>query len=71
MRRGIKVALLALAIAAFGPNVVAAQTLSPGGGSAFGQHIATMAPEHPRTYGWMFGECVSTMATTGTCPHHQ
>ncbi|GBD20785.1 hypothetical protein HRbin28_01233 [bacterium HR28] len=71
MRRRIIVALLAVALAAVGPNVVATKTPSPHAGTPFGQHIASMAPDHPRTHGRLFGECVSTMATTGTCPHHE
>ena len=47
-----------------------AETVAPGGGSAFGEHVSSMAPEHPRDHGREFGECVSTMARTGTCPHH-
>jgi hypothetical protein len=49
-----------------------AQTVAPGGGSAFGEHVSSMAPEHPRDHGRDFGKCVSTMATmaqTGLCPH--
>lgn len=47
-----------------------AQTVAPGGGDAFGEHVSSMAPEHPRDHGREFGECVSSMAQTGTCPHH-
>lgn len=43
----------------------------PGGGPAFGQHIASMAPEHPRAHGRMFGECVSSMARGEGCAHHE
>lgn len=43
---------------------------TPGGGPAFGLHVSGMAPEHPIAHGAMFGECVSSMASTGTCPHH-
>ena len=46
-----------------------AQTIAPGGGNAFGEHVSGMAPEHPRDHGLDFGKCVSTMAQTGVCPH--
>lgn len=46
-----------------------AETVAPGGGSAFGEHVSSMAPEHPRDHGGEFGECVSTMARTGSCSH--
>lgn len=46
-----------------------AQTVAPGGGSAFGEHVSGMAPEHPIDHGRGFGECVSAMAQTGVCPH--
>ena len=42
-----------------------AQTVAPGGGGAFGKHVSSMAPEHPRDHGSGFGKCVSTMAQTG------
>ena len=42
----------------------------PGGGPAFGQHVSDMAPEHPLEHGAEFGQCVSTMAQGGECPHH-
>lgn len=40
-------------------------------GRQFGQHVSGMAPEHPRMHGRLLGECVSEMAITGECPHHQ
>lgn len=43
---------------------------APTGGRQFGEHVSGMAPEHPRRQGRLFGECVSDMATTGLCPHH-
>lgn len=46
-----------------------ADTVVPGGGSAFGAHVSSMAPEHPKMGGREFGECVATMARTGSCPH--
>ena len=45
-----------------------AETVAPGGGRAFGEHVSSMAPEHPKMGGVEFGTCVSTMARTGTCP---
>jgi hypothetical protein len=39
-------------------------------GRQFGQHVSGMAPEHPRLHGSLFGECVSELAITGDCPHH-
>jgi hypothetical protein len=64
---GAAICLLAAALLA---APATAQTVSPGDGNAFGQHVAEMAPEHPRDHGAEFGECVSSMARTGTCPHH-
>jgi hypothetical protein len=46
------------------------EEIVPGGGNAFGEHVSGMAPEHPMDHGQGFGKCVSTMAQTGTCPHH-
>ena len=46
-----------------------AETAAPGGGSAFGKHVSSMAPEHPRDHGAEFGQCVSTMAKESDCPH--
>ena len=39
-------------------------------GRAFGEHVSGMAPEHAILHGVLFGECVSEMAITGDCPHH-
>jgi hypothetical protein len=38
-------------------------------GRALGEHVSGHAPEHPREMGALFGECVSELAITGTCPH--
>ena len=44
---------------------------TPSDGREFGRHVSGMAPEHPLEHGGaMFGECVSGLATTGDCPHH-
>ena len=40
-------------------------------GRDFGRHVSAMAPEHPKQHGAMFGECVSELARTGICPHHE
>ena len=37
---------------------------------SFGQHVASMAPEHAREHGAEFGSCVSAMARGLECPHH-
>jgi hypothetical protein len=41
----------------------------PGDGPAFGRHVASVAPEHPREGGAEFGACVSTMARGEAWPH--
>lgn len=58
---------LAGALASFG--VASAAHPEPGGGPEFGQHIASMAPEHAIDHGAMFGECVSSMARGEGCTH--
>jgi hypothetical protein len=47
---------------------LSADEIAPVGGNAFGQHVATMAPEHAIVQGVEFGQCVSSTARTGTCP---
>lgn len=49
---------------------VASALPAPGGGAEFGQHVAAMAPEHPREHGSKFGACVSQMARGEVCSHH-
>jgi hypothetical protein len=68
MRTAVVLALVAL-LAAVGAAPVGAEEVAPGGGDAFGQHVAGMAPEHAIAHGAAFGACVSAMATTGSCPH--
>jgi hypothetical protein len=51
------------------PQTVGAQTTVDG--RQFGEHVSGMAPEHPQTHGQDFGECVSELAITGECPHHE
>ena len=57
-----------------GPSTARSQpqpssVLSPGG-RQFGAHVSGMAPEHPREHGRGFGDCVSELAVTGVCSHH-
>ena len=52
------------------PQKPAASTETPIKGRALGEHVSGHAPEHPREMGRLFGECVSELAITGTCPHH-
>lgn len=59
---------LALSVLAVG-TATAAPT--PGGGPDFGQHVADMAPIHPVDHGREFGRCVSELASTGVCSHHE
>ena len=40
---------------------------APGGGPAFGQHVAMMSPGNGGMTGPAFGTCVSTMASQGVC----
>jgi hypothetical protein len=51
------------------PAFAQEEEVAPGGGNAFGKHVSSMAPEHPKMGGVEFGVCVSTMARTGSCPH--
>lgn len=64
------VAIVAMVLLMTVLMVVPAFAQTPGGGDAFGEHVSSMAPERPRDHGREFGECVSSMARTGTCPHH-
>jgi hypothetical protein len=68
-RLAVLVVVGTILLSALIPAAASAQT-APGGGPAFGQHVAGMAPEHARMHGAMFGQCVSTMARTGACPPH-
>ena len=63
------VAGIAVLFAIVGAVPARAEEIAPGGGNAFGQHVASMAPEHAIAHGVDFGQCVSSMARTGTCPH--
>ncbi len=58
------------ALVAAGAGQALAADVRPGGGPSFGQHVASMAPEHPRERGAEFGACVSAMVRGLECPHH-
>lgn len=53
------------------PQPQAPQPTTAPEGRAFGEHVSGMAPEHAILHGALFGECVSEMAITGECPHHE
>lgn len=46
-------------------------TTTQGGGAAgqIGEHVSSVAPEHPLAERELFGECISELAITGECPH--
>ena len=69
LRRAVGVAMLTagLLLGAAAPGL--AQDVAPGGGNAFGQHVAGMTPEHAIAHGAEFGACVSAMARGLDCPH--
>ena len=69
LRRLVGVAALtaALLVGTAAPGL--AEDVTSGGGSAFGKHVAGMAPEHAIAHGADFGACVSAMARGLTCPH--
>jgi hypothetical protein len=64
------VVMVLLMTALVSAGAFAQEEVAPGGGNEFGEHVSSMAPEHPKDHGQEFGECVSTMAQTGDCPHH-
>ena len=66
----IAAATAAILLGSLGTGIAAAEPPTPGGGPAFGQHVASMTPDHPQDHGAMFGECVSAMARGEGCPHH-
>jgi hypothetical protein len=69
MTRRVLLSALMIAVLLLGSAPAAlASSVRPGGGPAFGEHVSSMAPEHPIMHGGHFGECVSGMAR-GTCPH--
>ncbi len=62
------VVIIAVAVVLAGvvvPSARAAGGSCPDPGPGFGEHIASMAPEHPLRGGGMFGHCVSAMASGG------
>jgi hypothetical protein len=71
VRRLVGVAALtaALLVSTAAPGL--AQDVTPGGGNAFGQHVAGMAPEHAIAHGADLGACISAMVRGGDCPHAQ
>jgi hypothetical protein len=72
LRRLVVVVALALGLIVATAAPTLAQEVAPGGGNAFGQHVAGMAPEHAIKHGAEFGACVSAMARGLGCPHdHQ
>jgi hypothetical protein len=70
MRRSLVIAGILLLGLLASPVAARADMPAPGGGSDFGQHVASMTPDHPRDHGPMFGNCVSMLATTGSCQHN-
>jgi len=69
IRRLVVVAALTVALLVGTAVPGLAQDVAPGGGNAFGQHVAGMAPEHAIAHGADFGACVSAMARGLACPH--
>jgi hypothetical protein len=70
VKRLIAGAVLGTALSALAVGTAAAGP-APGGGPEFGWHVAEMAPEHPKDHGRHFGDCVSEMATSSVCDHHE
>ena len=59
---------VAVAIWIVGAATAFADTMpTPGGGPAFGQHVAMMAPANSGMTGQAFASCVSAMASQGVC----
>jgi hypothetical protein len=69
-RRLVAVAALTLGLMVATAAPALAQEVIPGGGNAFGQHVAGMAPEHAIQHGAEFGACISAMARGLDCPHN-
>jgi hypothetical protein len=69
LRRLVGVAALAAALLVGATVPAMADEVAPGGGNAFGQHVAGIAPEHAIAHGADFGACVSAMARGLPCPH--
>jgi hypothetical protein len=69
VKRFVAIAAMAALTVLGGAGIAEAAGAEPGGGPAFGQHMAGMAPEHPVEHGAGFGSCVSAMARGGPCPH--
>lgn len=59
---------VAVALWIVGATSAFADTMpTPGGGPAFGQHVAMMSPANSGMSGQAFGTCVSAMASQGVC----
>ena len=69
MRRLVGVAALTAALLVGAAVPALAEDVAPGGGEEFGQHLASMTPEHAIAHGADFGACVSAMAQGLACPH--
>lgn len=69
MRTALLGSTVAVVLLAAVPLRAHAAEPTPGRGPAFGQHIASMALEHPPKLGREFGQCVSTMARGLPCEH--
>jgi hypothetical protein len=65
--------LVALILAGFMTSVYASEHEHEGcpepNSTEFGQHIAMMAPGHPKMHSAMFGHMVSNMAQGNSCSH--
>lgn len=70
MRNALIGTVIAMALSALAIGSVAAAP-APGGGPEFGQRVSGMTPDHAREHGSDFGHCVSQLATTGVCHHHE
>ncbi len=54
-------------ISLFATSAFAMDNMPNPGSAEFGQHIASMTPEHPRMMGAMFGDMISNMARDMPC----
>jgi len=70
MQRAFLGAMIGLAFSVLAIGTASAAP-TPGGGPDFGHHVADMAPDHPVDHGRNFGQCVSQLASTGVCEHHE
>jgi hypothetical protein len=71
MKRRSLAALVASAVMLLATSLPAlAAEPTPADGREFGQHARHAAPAHSGMEGRMLGECISGLASQGTCPHH-